>query len=110
MNIAPLSAPLAGAAGSPLAQTKGSDVERAGQETVNQERRVGSERQAEAASGIGQTDEDQQASDRDADGRRLWERPAEGEAAPEDAAAEVPPIRCAKDATGQMGNLLDLTG
>lgn len=111
MSIGPLGAPLASVAGSPLAQTKGSEVERAGQETLNHQRRVGSDRQAEAASGIGQTDEDQQASDRDADGRRLWERPAEGETTTEEAASEEPPsIRRGKDATRQTGNLLDLTG
>ena len=67
---------------------------------------------APSQSAIGQTEEDQQASDRDADGRRLWEEPAgkqDAESASPDAAADSPP-RQSKDATGQSGNQLDISG
>ena len=62
---------------------------------------------SERASGIGETQEDQQTSDRDADGRRLWEAAAKKKAAAE---AEAEIDRKAKDPTGMSGNELDLTG
>ena len=36
-------------------------------------------KQAELAAGVGQTEQDQESSERDADGRRLWEAPAKAE-------------------------------
>ncbi len=95
-------------AGSPLAQSQGSEIERAQQETANQARQTDSAKQAEKSAGIGQTEEEQEAGERDADGRRLWEdtRPA-----PEDATQEDEPAdRQSKDPTGERGNHLDLTG
>jgi methyl-accepting chemotaxis protein len=56
-------------------------------------------------SGIGQTDEDQQAGERDADGRRPWEVPARPENAEEDQGQHA-----GKDPSGESGSLLDLTG
>jgi hypothetical protein len=74
MSIGPLAALPASVAGQALAQTHGSEVERAAQETGAQQLRVAGERRAEAAAGIGQTDsEGDEAHERDADGRRLWE-------------------------------------
>ena len=103
------------AAGSPLAQTKGTDPERALQDAGAQQRRIETDQKAEAAAGIGETDgEDHEAAERDADGRRLWEGPPEVEddenaedTAQQGIAAEQ---RLSKDATGQSGNLLDLSG
>ena len=58
-------------AGSPLAQGQGSEVNRAQQETAEQARQAHSTEKAEDAAGVGQTEDDEQASERDADGRRL---------------------------------------
>ena len=111
MSVGPLGGIVGSAAGAPLSQTKGSEVDRAGQESTAQERKVEGDKSAEKASGIGQTEEDQESSDRDADGRRLWEIDAEEEAE-EDAEGkdEQAGERKAKDPTGQSGNTLDLTG
>jgi len=99
------------AAGSPLAQAKGSEVARAQQEASNHARKTESAQQAQDAAGIGQTGEDQEASDRDADGRRIWEIGPDGKrrrVSPETAASETP--RPSKDPTGQSGRQLDLNG
>jgi hypothetical protein len=112
MSVGPLGGVAGSAAGSPLAQTKGSEPERAEQDATAQQRRIESDQKAEAAAGIGETDgEDHETAERDADGRRLWEPPPEGkggEQAQEPTAADA--SRQSKDATGQSGNLLDLSG
>ena len=115
MSLGPLGGIASSAAGSPLAQTKGSDVERAEQDAGSQARRVQTDQKAENAAGIGETDgEDHETAERDADGRRLWEEPPEGQPAeeagePDQAPAAHDPRR-SKDSSGQRGNLLDLTG
>jgi hypothetical protein len=99
---------LGSAAGAPLSQTGGSEAERGLREASSQQRQVATEQSAELAAGIGTTDEDQEASDRDADGRMFWEnRKSPGE---QEAAENPPPQRPAKDPTGISGNTLDLTG
>ena len=61
-------------AGTFLAQTRGSDIDRTQQESNSQDLRAESDLKAEAAAGVGQTDgEEHQTAKRDADGRRLWE-------------------------------------
>ena len=112
MSIGPMGGIVGSAAGAPLSQTKGSEVERAGRESTGQERKVESDKSAEMASGIGQTEEDQESSDRDADGRRLWEIDEEETAAEEGAEGKNDQAgeRKAKDPSGQSGNTLDLTG
>ena len=56
--------PLAGLAGTSLAQAKGSDIDRTGQSAANHERRVTNLERAELASGIGQADgEDHETAD-----------------------------------------------
>lgn len=78
MSLGPLGGVTAGlggsAAGSPLSQTAGAGSERASKDAAAQERTTDSALRAERTSGVGQTEGDQQTSDRDADGRRLWER------------------------------------
>ncbi len=93
------------AAGSPLAQTKGVELDRA-QETVGaQARQVYHDRKAEAADGVGEPDgENHQTAERDGDGRRAWEDMPEPEAQNESG------DRKSKDPSQQSGNLLDLTG
>lgn len=76
--MTPLSGIHVGSAGTPLAQAKGPEIERAGRQLDARQRRVYYEGEAEAASGVGQPDgEDHEASQRDADGRRPWEEPPE---------------------------------
>jgi hypothetical protein len=101
---------LAGAAGTPLAQTKGSDVDRTQQDASSQQRHVNNELKAEAAAGIAETDgQEHQTNERDADGRRPWELPAKKKAAPA-AEAEVDAEPQSKDPSGDSGGQLDLTG
>ena len=108
MSLGPLGGIASSAAGSPLSQTKGSDVERAEQESASQARRVQADQQADSAAGIGEADgEDHETAERDADGRRLWEEAPSAEQEPPHAPADRPQ---AKDASGQSGNLLDLSG
>ena len=109
MSVGPMGGVLGSAAGAPLSQTKGNEPERAQKDAVAAQRQADGEKKAEQAAGIGATEEDQGVSERDADGRRLWEAPHEKQkAANEEAASE--PLRQAKDPTGNSGKSLDLTG
>jgi hypothetical protein len=111
MSVGPLGI-VGGAAGSPAAQSQGSDVNRAQQDTASQTRQTQMSEKAEHASGVGQTEQDEEATDRDADGRRPWEI---GPTPPADSAAEdgqgpdVAPCP-GKDPTGLTGSQLDLQG
>jgi hypothetical protein len=91
-----------------LNSARSSEAERVQHETSAKERQVEGDRKAENAAGIGTAEGDEAAGDRDADGRRLWERPPAG-TAPADAEAIEASIRV-KDPTGESGSLLDLTG
>ena len=99
-------------AGSPLAQSQGADVDRARQESSDQSRRVQSDPRAEQASGIGQTEDDSEAQDRDADGRRPWEIGGTPESEDNESNASGPDAKQprSRDATGQKGNQLDMMG
>jgi hypothetical protein len=93
-----------------LAQSQGSEINRTQQETSSQARVVQAAERAEQAGGIGHTEQDQEASDRDADGRRPWEisgRKPE-EAAPDPTLDGGP--RQSKDPSGVSGRQLDLSG
>ncbi len=104
MNVAPLGI-AAGAAGSPLAQTKGAELDRARQEVGAAARQVYYEDAADAAAGVGKPDgEAHEPAERDGDGRRSWERPPEGSAS-----VGSPGIRQSKDPSRQSGNMLDET-
>ncbi len=112
MSVGPMGGLAGSAAGSSLAQTKGSEVERAAQDTASQKRRIHTDAKAESAAGIGETDgEDHESAERDADGRRIWEDQRRGEPDAQDGGdLEAPPTRQSRDATGTSGNQLDLTG
>jgi hypothetical protein len=100
-------------AATPLSQSRGSDVDRAGQESAGQAAQAANETKAEDAAGIGAADgEEHGTAERDADGRRIWEKPAgkKRAAAPAIDVAEVLPTPLSKDASGESGNQLDLTG
>jgi hypothetical protein len=98
---------LGAAAATPLAQRQ-TEADRAQSDAAGQARQTASARQAENAAGIGETDNDQPASDRDADGRRLWEAPPARNTSPQ--ASLEPNAAPAKDPTGQSGSQLDLSG
>lgn len=107
MSIGPMGT-IGSAAGSQLAQGHGSDVNRAQQETTDHARQTQSADKAESASGVGQTEQDEETADRDADGRRLWEAPPEVEDAEQ--GEREPGDQRSKDPTGQKGGQLDLSG
>jgi hypothetical protein len=109
MSMGPLGGVASSAAGAPLSQTTGSETERLQKGSLAQSRQVEAEQKAELAAGIGQTAEDQQTSERDADGRRLWEGSAKAGQGKNTAEADTA-ARQSKDATGQSGTKLDLTG
>ena len=112
MSTAPLGGIVPGAAGAPYAQRQGSEIERAAQDNAAQETKTQNETKAEKAAGIGSTEEDSEAEDRDADGRRLWEEQeathAESDKGVDPATDHAAPQ--AKDVTGDAGNQLDLSG
>jgi len=108
MSIGSLGGIIGSAAGAPLAQAKGSEVDRAGADSQAAARANAADKAAENAAGIGETSEDQQASERDADGRRLWELDERKKQEEQEAEHAAP--RKSKDATGQSGNALDLSG
>jgi hypothetical protein len=110
MSIGPLPGLIPSVAGAPLAQAKGADAERTQQDTVSHDRQLQGELRSEAAAGIGAADgEEKAASERDADGRRLWEAPL-GPAPKSDSPADEEPSRASRDATGARGQELDLSG
>lgn len=108
MSVGP-SALIGGIAATPFNQAKGTELERAQHDTVARQRQAAGERKAADAAGIGVTEgEDNAAGDRDADGRRLWEKPPDAtgpSSASHDSSPPSPP-----DPTGQNGTLLDLSG
>jgi hypothetical protein len=110
MNISQLGI-VATAAATQLAQLRGSETERVQQETTIYERATESTAEAEAAEGIGTTNEEQAAADRDADGRRPWEiGPQEKSEGGANLSGDSPSSHRAKDPTGQAGSQLDLSG
>ena len=110
MNVGPMGGLTSSAAGAPLSQTSGSETERTQKDTATQRRQIDSQDRSEKASGIGTTEQDQETSDRDADGRRLWEAPVDAKTEEQQDAAEDPSQRKSKDPTGDAGNTLDLMG
>jgi hypothetical protein len=97
-------------AGTALPQ-RAAETEKLSRGTTEQSRANQAAEKAADAAGIGQTEEDSQTSERDADGRRLWEQPADD--------AQLPPkptpgpdlkLPLAKDPSGACGKLLDLLG
>ncbi len=108
MSMGPMSGVVGSAAGAPLSQASGSETERAQKDASAHQRQVETDKKAADAAGIGQTEEDQGTSERDADGRRFWE--ATDKKIPEQDADQSEPPRQAKDPSGNSGNSLDLTG
>lgn len=109
MQLGPLGQISASAAGAPLAQSKGTELDRTHQESAAHQRQIRTEQQAADAAGIGQTDgQEHQTDERDADGRLPWEIPARP-ANPQGEQPEDSPSRC-PDPSGTTGTHLDLLG
>jgi hypothetical protein len=111
MSVGPLGM-IGSSAGSPLAQSQGAEVNRTQQETTSQLRQTQMNEKAENAAGVGHTEQDEQATDRDADGRRPWEI---GVSPPEEETGEhetggADAMRLGKDPSGLTGRQLDLSG
>ncbi len=110
MTMVPLSGMLTSAAGVALSQTSGSETERSQKDASAQSHGADTDLHAEQSAGIGQTRQDEESSDRDADGRRLWEKTAEPRKKQESTAEQESDPRQSKDPTGLSGTRLDLTG
>jgi hypothetical protein len=93
-------------------QMRGADADRLSHDAASHVRAEQASQQAENAAGIGEMAQEGATSERDADGRRLWEkqrreaRPRDTESEPEGAPAMI----CSRDATGESGTQLDLSG
>jgi hypothetical protein len=107
MSVGPTNGVGGSIAGTPLSQTCGSEVDRTAHDTAAQQRARGAHERAERAEGIGQTDEDYQIGDRDANGRRLDEPPPPAAADTEDD-TDQPPVEPGHD--GHTGVRIDLCG
>ncbi len=78
MSIGPLGGMIPSISGTAGAQRASGEQEKQAQEATASSTRQFSQQKAEAASGVGATEaEDQSPHERDADGRRLWEEPPE---------------------------------
>jgi hypothetical protein len=99
-------------AATPLPQAKGSDADRSVQETAAQKSEQQSDAKAESAAGIGETDgDDHKIEEREGDGRMPWQTPASGNVSDlKGDESNGAPLPSSRDATGQCGNVLDLTG
>ena len=106
MSVGPLGM-ASGLAGT--TQSRGNETERSQQDDSVQQRQAKFEKQAESAAGVGETTEDQESGDRDADGRRLCEESAEKESQEGTLEVGTDPTP-SKDATGERGTQLDLSG
>lgn len=91
MSMGPVGGVIGSAAGTALSQTKGATTERAAADAQAKATTDELDLKAEKASGIGQTEGDQEASDRDADGRRMWEQAPEGKQQGDQDSAEEQP-------------------
>jgi len=95
-------------AGTALTQ-KAAEVDKTQRDAADAARQTDAAARAESAQGIGQTEEASEANERDADGRRLWER-QQKKPDEEEQAASTPAEPLAKDPEGVSGGILDLTG
>ena len=108
MSIASLGI-VGGLAGTPLTQ-RATEADKVQRETAEQARAAQASEQAENAAGIGQTEEDSQTSERDADGRRLWEEQRRAKAKPAEMLVGESHTPLAKDPSGACGGTLDVVG
>lgn len=95
-------------AGVPRVQARGTEAEREGIETSAATSEAESERKADDAAGVGTTSEESETNERDADGRRLWERNVGRPAAADTTESDSPAV--VRDPRGEAGSQLDLSG
>ncbi len=113
MSVGPMGASIASSlAATNATQRTSADVTGNQQATANQARVADSVEKAEKAAGVGDTEESEKASDRDADGRRAWERPEHQEDSvdqelQQDATYDA---TLPKETTGGKGREIDLSG
>jgi type II secretory pathway pseudopilin PulG len=98
-----------GLAGTAVPQ-RAAEADRVQRETTEQGRAAEASEQAENAAGIGQTEEDAQTSERDADGRRLWEKQDRKPKKVEESAVGESRVPVPKDPSGACGGQVDLVG
>jgi hypothetical protein len=112
MSVGPMNPVVISVAGTALAQAASSDVLRARQDALVQQRGLEAVQQTEDAWGIGKTDgEDNQTNERDADGRTPWLIGRQDPALPkEETAEDALPEPAVSDASGERGGQLDLSG
>ena len=97
-------------AGTALTQ-KAAELDKTQRDAADAARQSDATARAESAEGIGQTEQESQPGERDADGRRLWERQTKNKSPEsEDPPASTPAIALPKDPEGISGGILDLTG
>ena len=114
MDIASINS-LASGAGSPLAQARGSEIDRAATETTVHLQNLKAKAKADQAATVAQADgENQTSQDRDADGRMPWTIISKQQELSNDNSAEEneAPVEASKivDPTGIRGSILDLIG
>ena len=107
MSIASLG--IIGSLASSASTQRAAETERIDRDATNHARQTESVEKAENSAGIGRTEEDSQTSERDADGRRLWERTGSNKKPSEPATDATTPV-ISKDPTGLCGGQLDLVG
>lgn len=111
MSVGSLGGLIGSAAGVPISQKGGSEIDRTSRDAATQQRAADGLARSEKAAGIGTTEQDQEASERDADGRRMWEAPPDKQQQEEqEEAVAAAANRQSRDTTGQSGTHLDLTG
>lgn len=110
MSITPAFGIAQSFASSSLTLAKGADADRAAAEVAEQVTAIEANEKSDNTAGLGEAEEQSGASERDADGRRMWELPHKQ--AEEEASANVAPpgVSPVKDASGQRGTQLDLLG
>jgi hypothetical protein len=105
------SSPLIAAVAAPLAQARGTEIDRAQQVAAAHERLLRSEALADSAGGVAAADgEDNLAGDRDADGRLPWQMHPSAQPDEETSAGKRRRARrAAQEPTSQRGSRLDVT-
>ena len=107
MNMGPLG--MAGSVTGGLPQARTAETDKTQQQASDQTRQATSAEKAEQAAGVGETGQDEEASDRDADGRRLWEGDPQSPQSDPDTPPEHQPPQ-SRDPSGTRGGNLDLSG
>lgn len=109
MSIASLG--IIGSLASSATTQRAAETERIDRDATNHARQSEAAEHAEDSAGIGRTEEDSQTTDRDADGRRLWERTGRNKNSSDlTTATGAPAPIISKDPTGNCGLELDLLG